>query len=76
MLIVQSKRGKSSLWHSHQNGINTRNLTQTLALTQTLTQTLTLTLTQTLTLTLTLYDQNHMLIIKYTNFIDFWIGVP
>jgi hypothetical protein len=56
--------------------INTRNITQTLALTQTLTQTLTLTLTQTLTLTLTLYDQNHMLIIKHTNFIDFWIGVP
>ena len=35
-------------------------------------------ITQTLTLTLTLYDQNHlinMLIIKYTNSMDFWFGV-
>jgi hypothetical protein len=41
-------------------------------ITRTLTQTLTLTLI--LTLALTLYDQNHILIIKYTNSIDVWVG--
>jgi hypothetical protein len=28
------------------------------------------------TIPLTLYDQNHMLIIKYANSIDFWVRVP
>jgi hypothetical protein len=41
-----------------------------------ITRTLTQTLTLILTLALTLYDQNHILIIKYTNSIDVWVGVP
>jgi hypothetical protein len=47
-------------------------ITITLILTQILTQTLTLILT----LALTLYGQNHILIIEYTNSINFWVGVP